>query len=68
MAEHFKDLALAAPSVSVGTLTLWGVPLAQWVLVLTAVYTVFLIIDKLPAVWRVLCALYRWGKKHVQGN
>lgn len=54
MTEHIKDTVMAAPPVSVGALTMWGVPLSEWILLLTAVYTVFLIIDKLPAVLRTL--------------
>jgi len=41
----------AAPPITVGGLTLWGVGLADWVLMLTAIYTVlqigFLLRDKL---------------------
>ena len=40
----------ATPSIAVGTMTLFGVPLADWVLILTLVYTVmqifFLLRDK----------------------
>lgn len=68
MAEHFKDAALAAPPVGVGTLTLAGMPLSQWVLILTAVYTIFLIIDKAPAVMRVLQSLCKWVAHHVKGK
>lgn len=64
--EHIKDVALAAPPVSIGTLTLCGIPLAQWVLILTAIYTIFLIIDKLPAVWRVFVSIYNWVRRHDQ--
>ena len=41
----------AAPPITVGGLTLWGVSLSEWVLILTAIYTVlqiyFLLRDKL---------------------
>ena len=41
----------AAPPLTVGGLTLWGVGLSEWVLILTAIYTVlqiyFLLRDKL---------------------
>lgn len=45
------EAAKAAPPLTVGGLTLWGVGLADWVLMLTAIYTLlqifFLIRDKL---------------------
>ena len=41
----------AAPPITVGGLTIWGVSLSEWVLILTAIYTVlqiyFLLRDKL---------------------
>ena len=41
----------AAPPITVGGLTMWGVSLSEWVLILTAIYTVlqiyFLLRDKL---------------------
>ena len=41
----------AAPPLTVGGLTLWGVSLSEWVLILTAIYTIlqiyFLLRDKL---------------------
>ena len=41
----------AAPPLTVGGLTMWGVSLSEWVLILTAIYTVlqiyFLLRDKL---------------------
>lgn len=41
----------AAPPITVGGLTMWGVSLSEWVLILTAVYTLlqiyFLLRDKL---------------------
>ena len=44
------EAAKAAPAISVGGLTLFGYPLSEVVLVLTLIYTLFLLIDKLPAV------------------
>lgn len=45
------EAAKAAPPITVGGLTLWGVGLADWVLILTALYTIlqiyFLLRDKL---------------------
>ena len=41
----------AAPPLTVGGLTMWGVGLSEWVLILTAIYTVlqiyFLLRDRL---------------------
>lgn len=41
----------AAPPITVGGLTMWGVSLSEWVLILTAIYTAlqiyFLLRDKL---------------------
>lgn len=41
----------AVPPITVGGLTMWGVSLSEWVLILTAIYTVlqiyFLLRDKL---------------------
>lgn len=44
------EAAKAAPAISVGGLTLFGYPLNEVVLVLTMIYTLFLLIEKLPAV------------------
>ena len=46
-----NEVLAAAPPLSVGTLTLLGVPLDQWVLICTLIYTIFLLIDKAPTVW-----------------
>lgn len=42
----------ALPPVGVGALSVAGLPLNEWVLILTIIYTLFLIIDKLPVVWQ----------------
>lgn len=44
------EAAKAAPAIGVTGLTLFGYPLNEVVLVCTLIYTVFLLIDKLPAV------------------
>lgn len=41
------DTVLAAPPVAVVTATLAGIPVQEWVYILTAVYTLFLIGEKL---------------------
>lgn len=45
------EAAKAAPVASVGGLTMFGYPLSDVVLVLTFIYTLFLLIDKSHAVW-----------------
>lgn len=46
------EAAKAAPAISVGGLTLFGYPLNEVVLMLTLIYTIFLLIDKLPTVFQ----------------
>lgn len=52
----------ATPIAGVGVMTLFGVPLSDLVLIGTAVYTLFLLIDKFPTVLRRLVQAYRWLK------
>ncbi len=54
----------ATPPVATGGLILLGVSLANWVMVLTAIYTLFLIIDKLPTVMERIKQFYRWVKEY----
>jgi hypothetical protein len=49
--ETLIEAARAAPPAGVTGLTVWGVGLQDWVYVLTAIYTLFLIIDKAPNTW-----------------
>lgn len=46
------DTVLAAPPVAVVTATLAGIPIQEWVYILTALYTVFLIAEKLFKWWK----------------
>lgn len=65
------EAAKASPPLSVGGLTLFGIPLPEWVMMGSAVYTVFLLIDKAPVVIERMCQLWRWVKariEHEQGN
>ena len=55
-----SDAIMATPPVGVGVLSLAGIPLAQWVVILTAIYTIFLIIDKLPIVIKRVQQLVAW--------
>ena len=49
-AEIVEQVTKASPPISVGVLTIAGVPLSQWVLVLTAIYTMIqigLLVDRI---------------------
>lgn len=57
VAEHATDnlgtmIAKAAPPASVSIFTLAGVPLSDLVLLLTAIYTVMMILHKAWQMWR----------------
>lgn len=60
--DAIVETVRASPPVGVGVLTLFGVPLNDLVLIGTAVYTLFLLIDKFPTVLRRLAQAYRWLK------
>lgn len=57
--DHISDAVLASPPVGVGGLVVFGYPLNEVVLVLTAIYTVFLIVDKAYSIYT------QWKEKHV---
>ncbi len=63
--ETINELVRAAPPVGVGGLTLWGVSINEWLIVLTIIYTLFLIIDKFPTVLTRLKALVALLKRKV---
>lgn len=58
-ADAYSEAAKAAPSIGVGGLTLFGYPLNEVVLVLTGIYTIFLILDKLPTIAARIGQLWR---------
>lgn len=60
--ESIIEAIKAAPPVGVAGLTLGGVPLSDVVVLLTGLYTVFLIIDKLPTMFRRWAQLVAWVK------
>lgn len=66
MSHHdaITEAVKAAPPVGALGLTLFGFPLNDLVLIATGIYTVFLIIDKLPAVAARLVSFWRWLKEH----
>lgn len=41
-----NDLVKAAPPGALATLKLFGIALSDWLVILTIIYTVFLIVDK----------------------
>lgn len=57
--ESLTEAARVVPPVGVTGLTLWGLPVQEWVYVATLVYTVFLIIEKAP---KVLASIKEWFK------
>ncbi len=61
--DTLHEVARAAPPAGMAGLTLWGFPLNEWVLLATLIYTVFLIVDKFPAVIRRIRALGQWVKE-----
>lgn len=54
MSSQVADTVGGVPPAVVGSFVLFGVPLEQWVLVLTAIYTCIMIIKNIPALCRVL--------------
>lgn len=54
--QKFTEVMASTPPLAAGGLVLFGVSLSSWVLVLTAVYTIILIIDKAPVLVRRLMA------------
>lgn len=52
----------AAPPVGVAGLTVFGVAISDWAVVLTILYTAFLLIDKLPTVIERFRQFHRWLK------
>lgn len=61
--EALIEAVKATPPVSVTGLTLYGVPLNDVVLVLTGVYTLVLLIDKLPTLFKRLRQFAEWLKE-----
>lgn len=62
--EAVKD----SPPVAVATASLAGLPIQTWVLVLTGVYTIMLIIDKIPKVAAVLANAWHKAKEIYDGR
>lgn len=62
--ETLSEAAKAAPPLTVGSITLLGYPLEQWVLVGTFIYTIFLLVDKLPVVVERVRQFINWIKHY----
>lgn len=61
--KHESTEALwATPPIATGGLVLFGVTLSNWVIILTLIYTVFLIVDKLPTVIERIKQFRAWLK------
>lgn len=63
-----KEALTMAPPLGVTGFTLWGHPLAEWVYILTALYTIFLIVDKLPTVVERVRSFVGWIKRKGRAN
>lgn len=60
--EHTIDAILATPPVSAGAALFMGLSLSTWVGIATLVYTLVLLIVKLPALLQALKTLRTWIK------
>lgn len=58
--EIATEVAKAAPPVTVGSLALAGIPLSDWLLILTILYTILQIFFLLRDKW--------WRKRRVSGD
>lgn len=63
MKEHAIDAILATPPGAVGAAVVFlGMSLSTWVALLTILYTVILIVVKMPAMVQAVRKLIRWVK------
>ena len=44
MQDHIADFGKASPPIAITSLSLFGLPLSEWVYLLTAIYTLLLIL------------------------
>lgn len=61
--DTIHEAARAAPPMGATALTLWGVPLNEVLIMLTIVYTLFLLVDKFPNVLKRGYEAWRWLKE-----
>lgn len=66
--ESIIEAAKAAPPITVGGLTFLGIALADWVLMGSALYTLFLLIDKFPVVVARIERGCAWVKEKFNGS
>ena len=60
-----QEAAQAAPPVSVAGLSISGVPLQEWVYIVTIVYTDILIVKAIPGVYHAVArVIQHWRNKH----
>ena len=52
MNDTLTDLVQATPPVSINTMLLVGIPLAQWVIILNFTYIALLLAYKLYRIWK----------------
>lgn len=64
--ETLMEAAKASPPLAVGGLTLFGIQLSDWVLLGSALYTTFLLIDKTPTVVERIGSLVDWIKAKIK--
>lgn len=61
--ETLQEVARVAPPAGMAGWTLWGHTPNEWLVLLTIVYTVFLLVDKFPTVCRRLMSAVEWVKE-----
>ena len=62
MKESIPETIRAVPPVGLGGMSAFGIPLPEWLTILGLIYTVFIIIEKLPVVIARLKRFYGWVK------
>jgi hypothetical protein len=63
MKTSTSEALLASPTLATGGLVMFGVSLSNWVIIMTLVYTLFLIIDKVPVIIERVRQLVDWVKR-----
>ncbi len=60
--ENISDTAKLATATATPVLAMFGVPIEQWVFVLSAILTILFIVEKLPKAFSSVRHMYRWMK------
>lgn len=63
MAQRIQDIALGAPPAAVSGLVLVGIEMQDVVLVLTAIYTVVMIVKNLPPACKAIRSMWKTLKE-----